>query len=48
VGEKRESRRENAGTRTSVSAAVATVISGSALAGHAVRKVASRNALAAT
>src|SRR5215813_7448745 len=48
AGGKRAIRRENAGTRRSVKRAVATVINGSAVAGHDVRNVVSRSALAAT
>jgi hypothetical protein len=47
-GENRSRRREKIGTTASVNAVVATVINGSAVAGHAVRKAASRNAFEAT
>ena len=46
-GGKRAMSREKAGTSRPVNTAVPTVISGSAVAGHAVRKVASRSALEA-
>jgi len=48
VARSEEEAREKAGTSRPVNAAVPTVISGSAVAGQAVRKVASRSALAAT